>query len=129
MSSLSSRLTFGICVVIVLGLAVWPAPSANPPTPSRQVFLDRYCVTCHNQQAHVANLILQKSDPDHPGSDPAIWEKVIRKVEGGEMPPAGLPRGDEASLKMFTAGLVNDLDLASHKAPYAGRPVIRRINF
>jgi hypothetical protein len=44
------------------------------------------------------------------------------------MPPAGLPHPDAASLSAFTAGLIRDLDAAARSAPYAGRPVIRRLN-
>lgn len=101
--------------------------ATNQPT-SRQEFLDKYCVTCHNQKSNVGVLVLQNSAPERPESNPALWEKIIRKVETGEMPPAGLPRGDAASQKMFTAGLKADLDSAARNAPYAGRPVIRRLN-
>jgi hypothetical protein len=128
MPALFSRHTFAICVLIVTGAAGRPAPAADQPASSREAFLDRYCAACHNQKAHTAGLILQNSNSDHPESNPAVWEKVIRKVEEGEMPPAGMPRGDDASLKTFTAGLVHDLDAAAHNAPYAGRPVIRRLN-
>jgi Protein of unknown function (DUF1587) len=44
------------------------------------------------------------------------------------MPPAGMPRPDTASLKAFTADLIKDLDAAARTRPYAGRPVIRRLN-
>ena len=70
--------------------------------------------------------MLQNSGP--PASRPDVWEKVVHKVTTGEMPPPGMPRPDAASLKAFTAGLVNELDAAGRKQPYAGRPVIRRLN-
>ena len=105
---------------------------ANPlqaalPAP-RQPLLDRYCVPCHNQKSKTAGLVLENSDAEHPASRPEFWEKVIRKLDAGEMPPAGLPRPDATSQKSFTAGLIKDLDAAAEKTLYAGRPVISRLN-
>jgi hypothetical protein len=72
--------------------------------------------------------VLENSDPAHPQAHPELWEKVIRKVRTGEMPPPGMPRPDAASLKLFASGLSEDLDAGARSAPYAGRPVIRRLN-
>ncbi|HZT31958.1 MAG TPA: DUF1592 domain-containing protein [Bryobacteraceae bacterium] len=83
---------------------------------------------CHSQKAHTAGLVLENSEPANPGFRPGVWEKVVRRLKAGEMPPAGMPRPDAASVKAFTAGLVEDLDAAARRAPYAGRPVIRRLN-
>lgn len=44
------------------------------------------------------------------------------------MPPPGLPRPDPAVAKAFSGGLIRDLDEAARTSPYAGRPVIRRLN-
>ncbi len=101
---------------------------ADSPSISRQAFLDRYCAACHNQKAKTAGLILENSGPSQPGSRPELWEKVVLKLKAGEMPPPGLPRPDAAVLAAFTTGLVHDLDAAAGSAPYAGRPVIRRLN-
>ena len=72
--------------------------------------------------------MLDNSGSEHPDSHPDVWEKVIRKLNAGEMPPAGMPRPDAVSLKAFSEALIHDLDAAAHKAPFAGRPVIRRLN-
>nr|MDQ2901529.1 DUF1592 domain-containing protein [Acidobacteriota bacterium] len=95
---------------------------------SRQVLLDRYCTSCHNQKARIAGLVLQNSDSEHPAVHPGLWEKVIRRMDAGEMPPAGMPRPEKSSVKAFTTALVNDLDDAARKTPYAGRPVVHRLN-
>lgn len=72
--------------------------------------------------------MLENSGSEHPDSRPDFWEKVIRKLNAGEMPPAGMPRPDAVSLKAFSESLIRDLDAAAHKEPFAGRPVIRRLN-
>src|SRR5215831_20002547 len=62
------------------------ARSTMPPDKPRAL-LDKYCVTCHNDRVKTANLSLQGLDlaavPDHA----QLWEKVIRKLRAGVMPP------------------------------------------
>ena len=40
--------------------------SGNAPAPasSQRAVLNRYCVTCHNEKAHIAGLMLDKADVD-----------------------------------------------------------------
>ncbi len=114
-------------LVSAFALSASPAASADL-RPIGQALLDQYCVSCHNPKSKTAGLVLENSDSEHPGAHPELWEKVIHKIEAGEMPPAGMPRPDAASLKAFTSGLCKDLDSAAKSHPYAGRPVIRRLN-
>ncbi|MGH9628694.1 MAG: DUF1587 domain-containing protein, partial [Bryobacteraceae bacterium] len=44
------------------------------------------------------------------------------------MPPPKMPRPDEGSVKAFTSGLILELDAAARRKPYAGRPVVHRLN-
>ncbi len=59
--------------------------------------LDHYCVTCHNQKAKTANLTFDTMDLTHVGKDAAVWERAVRKLRGGMMPPPGMPRPDPAT--------------------------------
>jgi Protein of unknown function (DUF1592)/Protein of unknown function (DUF1588)/Protein of unknown function (DUF1587)/Protein of unknown function (DUF1585)/Protein of unknown function (DUF1595) len=111
-----------------MGPGLIPASAADSLQSSRQDFLNQYCLACHNQKSRTAGLVLENSRPNHPGANPDLWEKVVRKLNAGEMPPAGMPRPGTGSMKAFTAGLIQDLDAAAQKAPYAGHPVIRRLN-
>ena len=97
---------------VALGLVVWvcvaaasavgavdqsaaaPQTERAEPTPQRAV-LDRYCVDCHNTRLKTANLALDALDVSAVGGHAEEWEKVVRKLRGGLMPPAGLPRPDE----------------------------------
>jgi hypothetical protein len=54
--------------------------------------LDQYCINCHNEDDRVANLAIDKLDTAHVGKDAQTWEKVVRKLRAGMMPPAGNPR-------------------------------------
>src|SRR5437868_1341273 len=72
--------------------AFQPRSQATPASVSPQrELLDRYCVTCHNQQLKTAGLALDSIDVTKVGAEPEIWEKVVRKLRAGEMPPAGRP--------------------------------------
>ena len=69
---------------------------AAPTSPYRSV-LNRYCVTCHNENLRTAELMLDKMDLENVPARAEVWEKVIRKLRTGAMPPAGMPRPDEAT--------------------------------
>ena len=71
---------------------------------SHRALLDRYCVTCHNEgmvngrgraasplvgQLRAVGLTLDTLDLAEVGSHADAWEKVVRKLRGGVMPPAG----------------------------------------
>ncbi len=59
---------------------------------------------------------------------PALWEKVLRKVTSGEMPPAGMPAPDAASAAGFATRLEEALDLAAAANPNPGRLPAHRLN-
>src|SRR5262245_56115074 len=54
--------------------------------------VNQYCVTCHNKRMKTAGLLLDEKDLSNPGADAEVWEKVVRKLRGGLMPPVGRPR-------------------------------------
>src|SRR3954467_1837085 len=75
-----------------------PASTGTPAAaaPSQRELLNKYCVSCHNEKLKTANLMLDKMDVDKVTEHPEIWEKVIRKLRTGAMPPSGSPRPDAA---------------------------------
>ena len=90
--------------------------------------LNRYCVTCHNSKLKTAELDLQNLDPADVRPGAAIWEKVLRKVRTGAMPPAGRPRPDAAVADEFATYLETALDHAAAAHPNPGRTVAHRLN-
>jgi mono/diheme cytochrome c family protein len=92
-------------------------------------FTERYCVGCHGDWAKTAGLSLQnlslKDIPQHG----QIWEKVLRKVRSGEMPPARVrTRSDAASAAAFASFLETSLDNAAAAHPNPGRTPVHRLN-
>ena len=68
-------------------------------------FLDQYCVGCHNEKLKTAGLMLDRMDPAQVSSQPEQWEKVVRKLRAGMMPPGGATRPDRPAMDAFTAKL------------------------
>jgi hypothetical protein len=95
---------------------------------SRDALLSKYCLSCHNQQTKSGGLILEGVPTADAAARPDVWEQVVRKLRAGEMPPAGMPAPDAVSVRTLTAGLLSELDAAARRNPYAGRPVVRRLN-
>ena len=85
-------------------------------TPERDL-LDRYCVTCHNEQLETAGLRLDATDVTNVAANPAVWEKVVRKLRAGAMPPVPRPRPDDATYARFIAWLETELDQAAAVDP------------
>ncbi len=130
-----SRSLSGWMVWIVLLLSTGAAqPQAvsqkpsNPPASSTRELLDRYCVTCHNEKLKTANLLLDKMNVGNVSEAEPSWEKVVRKLRAGLMPPAGLPRPDSAAYESLAGYLETALDRAALAKPNPGRPTIHRLN-
>jgi mono/diheme cytochrome c family protein len=119
---------------IVVTLTFFPsglsaqAPAGPPPSPQRQV-LDRYCAACHNENLKTAGLNLVQADLSKPGAYPELWEKVVRKVRTGVMPPANMAQPSEAERLTLLTFLETSLDAASAAGPNPGRTeTLRRLN-
>src|SRR5499427_3430679 len=61
--------------------------------------LQLYCVGCHSGPTPFAGLNLEPMDFNNLEANGEIWEKLIRKLKARQMPPAGMPRPDEATLE------------------------------
>ncbi|MCA2971530.1 MAG: DUF1592 domain-containing protein [Acidobacteriaceae bacterium] len=101
---------------------------AYAPTESREAFTRRYCAGCHNGQAKAGGLSLDGLGSVETAARPEVWEKVLKRVRAGEMPPAAMPRPEAGLSRSFVAGLVTELDRAAQRTAFAGAPVIRRLN-
>jgi len=127
--------------VLTILLATWngvpagAAPQAEVRTaasPSQagtiREFTKQYCISCHNGRLKTAGLELDALDYEHPASNASVWEKVIRKVQVGMMPPAGVPHPDPAARRAIVTALSSVLDEAARANPNPGRPALHRLN-
>src|SRR5262249_44315335 len=87
----------------------------------RTATLQRYCFGCHSEKTKSGGLALSTLDPSRVGADAEVWEKVIRKLRGGVMPPPGSPRPDSAVYARLISSLENGIDKAAAMQPLPGR--------
>jgi hypothetical protein len=122
------------------------APAASAPAASevakQKAIIDQYCVTCHNQKAKTTvvpegqapsaavtgslRLTLDNLDLARVSEHPDIWEKVVRKLRAGMMPPVNIRRPDPATYKGLITWLEGELDRTA--AAYAPPPGLHRMN-
>jgi len=126
---LCAFLVGGACLqVSATGQQLSPPPSGAAPVSSQRALLDTYCVTCHNQQLKTAGLTLDAVSLDRVPDSAEVWEKVLRKVRTGAMPPAGRPRPNDASSTAFTDWLEATLDRSAIEHPNPGRATVHRLS-
>ena len=73
-------------------------------------------------------MVLDQVDLTRVADDGAMWEKVIRKLRAGAMPPAGAPRPDAATHNALVSFLESTLDRAAAERPHPGRQSPHRLN-
>src|SRR5215471_2904785 len=118
--------------LFIAGLLAWAGTPRQALNPSQQrALLDRYCVSCHTQKNKDRGNVpvaLDSADVSNPAADAELWEKVIRKMRGGLMPPPGATRPDETAAHNLISWLEASLDRAAEVHSNPGRPLIHRLN-
>jgi mono/diheme cytochrome c family protein len=101
---------------------------ANATTDDRKKMLVQYCSGCHNDKMKTANMSVLPLDAANLDAHNPTWEKILRRVELGEMPPRGMKRPSKEQLADFTHWLEESLDKMGAAAPNPGRATLRRMN-
>ena len=117
---------FLLTVLAAATLAAAPDPAA--PTDPNRALVNRYCVGCHNSKTKTANLAFDTIDLAHPEKDAITWERAIRKLRGGMMPPPGASRPPVESVNAFATYLETSLDKAGTANFNPGSVRIHRLN-
>src|SRR5678815_4758792 len=120
-----------LAALMVGFLAVSMSAGSPQSTPTQKLFLDKYCLSCHTESSKQKGLVpvaLDKLDLTKVSNDAEIWEKIVRKVEAGVMPPPNAARPDQTASRGFTSWLTAELDRAAQTNPNPGRPLLHRLN-
>jgi cytochrome c551/c552 len=112
---------------LILGIAVAAMPIASSAQ-DPQALLNQYCITCHNAKLKTGGLELDKLDFHRADANAETWEKVVRKLRAGMMPPAGAPRPDRHALDALAGAVEDSLDRAAAANPNPGRTPLHRMN-
>jgi hypothetical protein len=130
-------------IVAVLGLTAFFRQSPRNPTNAQSpsddsahrahgATIERYCGTCHNSRsasaATASGVVLDRADLSQVADNAELWEKVVRKLRTGAMPPEGQPRPDKATHEALVSFLEWRLDRAAAERPNPGRPLVHRLN-
>ena len=104
-------------LAIGLVAAVASAPAAGQQAfgadVDGQALVDRYCVTCHNDRLETGGFSFGPLDVADVAAHPEAWEKVVRKLRAGAMPPRPRPRPDRETYDGFRAWIEGELDAAA----------------
>ncbi len=140
---------WAVLVAVWVGAVAWATPSAQqrsgaaatpPASASAQAtaataapvdtraLVNTYCVSCHNQRTKSAGLALDATELTDIPAHADVWEKVVRKVRAGMMPPPGMPRPDGPCARALVTSLEAPLDRAARTVPNPGRPLVHRLN-
>jgi len=139
---IGSSVVLFLCVVVALtsrpdaapqasrvrAQAALPPAASHPQADPARALVDKYCVPCHNQRTKTADLTLDTVDTTNIPAGAEVWEKVIRKVRAGMMPPAGMPKPPQAELDAFVAHLETTIDKAALAAPVVRGNALHRLN-
>ncbi|HKU54226.1 MAG TPA: DUF1592 domain-containing protein [Rhizomicrobium sp.] len=134
----------GLAGFIVFGAAAEPAPTPTqvavnapvtaaapqtaPTVADRKKMLMQYCTACHNDRLKTAGMTVVPLDAGNLAANLATWEKILRRLSVGEMPPRGMPRPPKEQIADFTQWLGTSLDKLAAANPDPGRATIRRMN-
>jgi len=126
-------------VPFLLSVTAQTAPQ-QPPAPGtataaispQRALLNQYCVGCHSQRARASGqeaarkITLDDLDITHVSDHAEAWERVVRKLRAGMMPPSGSRRPDKATYESLTAWLENEIDRSA--TAYTPPPGLHRLN-
>jgi mono/diheme cytochrome c family protein len=105
-----------------------PTMAPQSASASQQALLTTYCITCHNDRLKTGGFSLDKLDIQRVAENAETWEKVVRKLRAGMMPPSGSRRPDRATIDAFAASIETALDRAADSKPNSGTRALARLN-
>src|SRR3984893_10195665 len=104
-----------------------PANQVPQHPESQWSTIQTYCFGCHNELVKAGNLFLNQLGAESVPEHPEIFEKVVRKLRGRQMPPPGMPQPSQQEVDALIGWLESTLD-ETGKAHLAGHVGVERLN-
>ena len=126
-----------VCLLAVCSALLFAAPQQTKPVstvsylnqaPQHWALLKTYCVGCHNAKLRTGGLAFDELDAAGVPGHAHTWEKVVRKLRGGMMPPPGMRRPDQREAAAFVNWMEGYLDAAAAADPNPGDVALHRLN-
>jgi cytochrome c551/c552 len=118
----------GLAFLVLAAPGIAGQQAAAPLPADHAAIINKYCVTCHNDRTETGGLSLQNMDYDNLAAGAGVWEKSVKKLRIGMMPPQGAAQPDTAARGELITWLTTSLDKAAAVKPNPGRPVLHRLN-
>ena len=132
------RQTLFLATVVWVAVFGWageaqsPRVEPRPAAPAVREVLDQYCTRCHNTKAGglavASGVVLDTANVDAIHQHPELWERVVRRLRAGTMPPSGSPRPEAATLTATADAIATVLDRTAAASPDPGRRLAQRLN-
>ena len=132
------RLGLAVCAFWAFAVASIPEAAARRPNaqgelrPTSEQTIRQYCGNCHHSrtqsEATATGVVLDAPDLARIPEQAEMWEKVVRRLRTGSMPPPGMPRPDAATYAALASHLETTLDRAAAARPNPGRHALHRLN-
>jgi Protein of unknown function (DUF1592)/Protein of unknown function (DUF1588)/Protein of unknown function (DUF1587)/Protein of unknown function (DUF1585)/Protein of unknown function (DUF1595)/Cytochrome C oxidase, cbb3-type, subunit III len=126
--TIQKDICFAIVYAVLTGSSLAYAQSAPVSASPHRALLDKYCIGCHSDRAKTGGLTLEKIDVSNVPANAETWEKVIRKLSVGAMPPSGMPKPSPADVRSFVTYLEGSLDKEYAANPNPGHATLHRLN-
>jgi mono/diheme cytochrome c family protein len=122
-----------IAAALISLVLVAQAPPPDAFTRDVEPFLAKHCASCHRASALGGEKV--KGDFELPffkgaaaaAKEPALWEKVAKKLRAAEMPPKARPRPSDAEVSAVLSWIDAGV-FGSGGAADPGRVTLRRLN-
>lgn len=88
---------------------------------SPDALVSEYCVSCHGPDKQEGGLSLAAIADAAVPAHPAEWEKVVRRLRAGQMPPVGRKRPSDDEFATVLGQVIEQLDARDKAAPDPGR--------
>ncbi|MEI7950541.1 MAG: DUF1592 domain-containing protein [Gammaproteobacteria bacterium] len=127
MKKSQSMTSLRTCATALLLCCALPAHAQNTVSAGKfRGFVDQYCAGCHNQDDYAGGLDLASTLKEDITLHTENWEKVVRKLRAGMMPPPGEDRPVRDSYEQTTRWLEDEIDRHAKSSP--GAVTLHRLN-
>jgi hypothetical protein len=106
----------GLAAGVGVGTILWRVYQDSREQ-ERWAMLGTYCVDCHNSVDRAGELSFEQLSAESVPEHAEIFEQVVRKLRGLQMPPPGEPRPEQEEIDALVAWLERSIDAGTpHRA-------------
>lgn len=93
-----------------------------------QPVLDKYCYDCHGSGVSKGGVTLDEFTNSKELKDPKLWQRALKNIRSGIMPPADEPRLSGAQVDQISKWIKQEVFALDPAVPDPGRITVHRLN-